>query len=140
MKRFFPLLFLVFSFNVNAASLNTPASTKKLCQKAADSFGAGKPAESFKILGEHWPLPQQEITKLAYKTASQLKQVSSRFGDILGADFVGSEIVGNSFIRHSYIIKFERHAIRYLCTFYKPKSKWVVNSIAWDDKTSKFFK
>ena len=122
MKYLICFTLFLFSLNTFAGALTTVEDTKSLCQKAADTFGAGKAKESFEILKPYWPLPKQEIDNLAYQTESQLTMVTSRFGQILGSDFVGTKVAGTSFVQHTYIAKFEKHAVRYICLFYKPKN------------------
>ena len=139
MKLIITIFSLLIAANVNAASIANVESTKELCQKAAAAFGSGDAKKSFEILKPYWPLPAEELDNLAYQTESQLKMVASRFGAILGSDFVGTKIAGDSFVQHTYVVKFEKHAVRYICMFYKPKSEWVVNGVHWDDKTALLF-
>ena len=140
MKFKISIFIMFFCANAQAATLDNLNATKQLCRSAADAFSSVNPRKSYEILREYWPLPEQEITNLAYQTESQLKMVSNRFGNILGADYVGTKVAGSSFIEHTYIAKFEKHAVRYICVFYKPKANWIVNSIYWDDKTQLLFK
>ena len=140
MRFFIGIFSMLWCFSANAASITDIKETKNICQNAAEIFGRGNAEASFETLKPYWPLPKEEIENLSYQTASQLKMVSSRFGKILGADFVSTQTVGNSFVRHTYLIKFEKHAIRYMCTFYKPKNKWLVNAVVWDDKIAPLFK
>ncbi|NKI17534.1 hypothetical protein HCU74_08895 [Spongiibacter sp. KMU-166] len=139
MKNIVIVLSIFFSLSATAEPIKDVGGTKQLCQQAADAFGSGDPKKSMEILKPHWPLPVEEINNLAYQAESQLKMVSSRFGSILGADFVGTKVAGKSFIQHTYIGKFEKHAVRYICVFYKPKEKWVVNAVYWDDQTPALF-
>ncbi|MBN4058254.1 hypothetical protein JYT55_00715 [Mariprofundus ferrooxydans] len=139
MRIIIGLVLLLCSFSVNAASITDIKDTNRVCQKAAAIFGTGDAKVSFETLKPYWPLPKEEIDNLAYQTESQLKMVSSRFGKILGSDFVSTRRAGNSFVRHTYIIKFEKHAVRYMCTFYKPKNIWLVNEIVWDDQIRQLF-
>ncbi|MCW8884987.1 MAG: hypothetical protein OQK12_06985 [Motiliproteus sp.] len=139
MKHFLTISALVFSANCLSAPIIDIEGSKQLCQQAADAFGAGDPKRSFDILKQHWPLPAQEIDALTYQTESQLKMVESRFGQVLGADFVNTKVAGTSFVRHTYIAKFEKHAVRYMCVFYKPRDHWLVNSVVWDDQTQALF-
>jgi hypothetical protein len=139
MKYLLTIATIIFSLNGYSETLETIEDTKSLCQKAADQFGSGDSTGSFQTLKEYWPLPPQEIDNLAYQTETQLKTVSERFGKILGADFVSTKVAGTSFVQHTYIGKFEKHAIRYICVFYKPKNKWVVNAVYWDDQTPALF-
>lgn len=139
MNKIVLALSIFLSLPAIAGPIKDVEGTKQLCQKAADAFGSGDAKQSMEILKPHWPLPVEEINNLAYQTESQLKMVSSRFGAILGADFVGTKTAGNSFVQHTYIGKFEKHAVRYICVFYKPKEEWVVNSVYWDDQTPALF-
>lgn len=139
MKVIVSFLALVFSISAFSKPLTTVADTKSLCQKAADAFGKGNAKKSFDILQPYWPMPAQELANLAYQTETQLKMVAQRFGKVLGADFVGTQIAGTSFVKHTYIGKFEKHAVRYVCMFYKPKNEWVVNAVYWDDQTAALF-
>lgn len=139
MKKIAAALSVFFSLSAVAEPIVNIEGTKRLCQKAVDAFGAGNPKQSMEILKPHWPLPTEEIDNLAYQTESQLKMVSSRFGSILGTDFVGTKVAGNSFVQHTYIGKFEKHAVRYICVFYKPKDEWIVNAVYWDDQTPALF-
>lgn len=131
--------FLILSFNLNAETLKTTDETKSLCRDAVESFSKNKVEESFNILQPYWPLPKQELDNLSYQTKTQLATVSGRFGNSIGSDFIKTQEAGSSFIQHTYAIKFEKHALRFVCLFYKPKKDWVVNAVHWDDQTSLFF-
>lgn len=139
MRNIVGLVLLLFYVNSYAGSLENVQDTKELCQKAADTFGAGKAKESFDVLKPYWPMPKQEMENLSYQTETQLQMVSERFGEILGADFVDTKVAGTSFVRHTYIVKFEKHAVRYICLFYKPRDEWFVNGVFWDDQTPALF-
>jgi len=139
LKYIIAIFVLALSLSALADPITDVSGTKKLCQNAAEAFGSGNPKKSYEILKPHWPLPAEEISNLAYQTESQLKMVSSRFGDILGSDFIGSKEAGNSFVQHTFIAKFEKHAVRFICVFYKPSNEWLVNSVYWDDSTPKLF-
>jgi hypothetical protein len=139
MKYKLGLILLLISWELPAASLQTVDDTKALCEKAVKALDAGKVKQSFEILKPHWPLPNAELDNLAYQTESQLKMAASRFGASAGTDFISTKVAGQSFIQHTFISKFEKHAVRYVCVFYKPKSQWLVNAVNWDDKTPLLF-
>lgn len=139
MRYITTVLLSFLALSATADSIKTIEETKVLCQQAADLFGAGKPKQSMEILKPYWPLPVEEIDNLAYQTESQMKMASTRFGSVLGADFVSTKVAGSSFVQHTYIGKFEKHAVRYICLFYKPKDSWVVNAVYWDDQTPLLF-
>ena len=132
MRALLLLAFLASSPAI-AAPLKTAEETKTLCSAVAQKMGAGDSDAAFDLLSANWPLPSEELKQLAYQTKSKLEMVSSRFGAPLEAEYVRSASAGNSFIRHYYLVKFEKHALRLSCTFYRPKDSWIVNGITWDD-------
>jgi len=139
MKYIAIVLLLTVSQLSFAEELKTVDDTKNKCSKAAIKFGEGNIKESFNLLAPYWPIPKQEINNLIYQTETQLKTVETRFGSILGSDFTRTETAGDSFAKHTYVIKFEKHAIRYICVFYKPKTEWLVNTVKWDDSIELLF-
>lgn len=139
MKKMITAISLALSVNCFAAPITEIDDTKELCQSAVEAFSSGSPKESFNTLRPHWPLPSQEIDALIYQTETQLKMVESRFGKMLGSDYISTKVAGNSFVKHTFIGKFEKHAVRYICVFYKPKDQWFVNAVHWDDQTPALF-
>jgi hypothetical protein len=136
------LLFILSWFCASVAfagPLKTQEETGALCSAVANKLGAGQTDAAFELLAPNWPLAPEELKQLAYQTKSQLEMVSARFGAPIGAEFVKSTLAGKSFVQHLYVVKFERHALRLACTFYKPKDAWLVNGITWDDSTAKLF-
>lgn len=124
----------------NAADLKTGEDTLRTCQESADLFGRAKYAEAFDLWAPHWAFPKQELKSLAAKTISIMDQAKSRFGKPLAAEFLYTESTGESLQRHMFLIKHEKHALRFSCLVYKPADTWVVNSIKWDDKITLFYK
>jgi len=140
-----PLLAAAFTFFVvapqfsNAASLKTEEDTLRTCQESAELFSKAKYAEAFNLWVPHWAFPKQELKSLAAKTISIMGQANSRFGKPLAAEFLYTESKGDSLQRHMFLIKHEKHALRFSCLVYKPDDKWFVNSVKWDDKITLFF-
>ena len=139
MSKYLCIFVLVVTTNVFADPMKDVQATRNLCQKAADAFAEGSPKKSMDLLKSSWPLPVEEVDNLAYQSETQLKMVASRFGKNLNAEFISTRTIGNSFSQHVFIIKFEKHALRYMCTFYKPSDAWLVNNISWDDKVTLLF-
>lgn len=122
-----------------AAALTTTEETRQACAVAAEKFASKEIDAAFDGLSAHWPLPKEEITALAYKTRSQLDMVAQRFGAVIAAEHLDSDAIGTSLIKHLYLIKFEKHAVRFAGLFYKPHDEWKVNSVTWDDSISALF-
>ncbi len=135
-----PLFILLMSMPVGAKDLKDQEQTKDLCTRAAALFATGDADEAYEILTPHWPLPKEEIQNLGYETKSKLGMVAERFGASIGAEYVGTAVAGHSLIRHTYLIKRENHALRFACTFYKPKDKWLINGVFWDDSLTELLR
>ena len=140
MKTINGILLSIMCFAASANTLTTPKQTQKLCMTAVSHLSTGNVDQSFNTLKAFWPMPAAELDNLAYQTRSQLNMVASRFGKPIGIDYIRTQKAGSSFLKHTYIVKYEKHALRYLCVFYKPKNNWLVNSVVWDDETSSLFK
>jgi len=132
-------LFLLFPISGYCAGLATVEDTKKLSNKAASLLGQEKIVEGFSSFKPYWPLPPVEIDGLINQTNIQWPMVRQRFGKSVGVELVKEYKLGTSFIRYVYLHKFERHAIKWIFTFYKPKDVWVVNAVSFDDKIDVLF-
>jgi hypothetical protein len=137
MKLFALITSMTFSLNAFAEeALKNVRATKRVAETIITQIEMGKEDEAFKQLKAHWPLAPGEIDDLLAHTKDQRKLVKERFGQPLSVEFIRTEEVGSSLVRHTFIEKFERHALRWQLSFYKPADHWVVNTIYWDDKVS----
>jgi hypothetical protein len=119
--------------------LNTRDDTKKLCEAFVQSVIAGKTDDAFKSIKPYMPVPENEFGMLHLQTVKQLGMVEPRFGAAVGYEFVKEEAMHDSVVMYTYIQKFERHIIRWMFIFYKPKDKWLLNAFTWDDKIHELF-
>lgn len=121
------------------APLETTDQTRALCTRSAAAFAEGDSDAAFAALAPYWPVSRAELDALAAQTTAQLAGVGQRFGATLGHEQLRSMEVGTSLLEHTYLVKFERHAIRFSCRFYRPDAHWLVNSVSWDDKINELF-
>jgi len=115
------------------------ADARKFTDKVVELFKEEKMVEGYASLKPYWPLPSFEIDNLANQTKMQWPIVSQRFGKPVGTEFVKQLDGGPSLARFIYLQKFQNHAIRWLFTFYKPKDRWVINSVSFDDQINTLF-
>ncbi len=132
------LLLLVLPLAGMAEGLDY-AQTRQLTERAVALFADEKIDEGYQALKPHWPLPAVEIDNLANQTHNQWPMVRQRFGEPLKMEFVHEARAGESLLRYVYIQKFERHALRWVFTFYKPEGQWLVNSVSFDDQLDRLF-
>ena len=141
MKKWIVFAFVLFanSYSVLADGLASVSDARAVADKAAAKFGNEEFESGYEGLKPYWPLPLVEIDNLTNQTKTQWPLVQQRFGKSLGTEFVKEESAGDSFVRFTYLQKFEKHAIRWLFTFYKPKEEWLINGVTFDDQVSLLF-
>lgn len=110
------------------------AAAKAFCDAFMAKVAADDLPGAFATLRTAATLPLPEIDTLERQTVTQRSVVAPRFGKSVGTEFVRKEAGGNSLIRFTYIEKFERHALRWMFTFYKPANQWRFNGLSWDDR------
>lgn len=114
-------------------------ATQKLSQDVIKQIEGGDIESAFDLLSQNWPLSQSEIDTLKAHTQKNRQNLSQRYGQVLSIEYLGSQRIGNSFVRHVFLEKFEKHAIQWEFSFYKPLDKWVMNSMFWDDKITPLY-
>lgn len=132
------MVFVLFT-PVVEAGIKNKAKTRRYADEIIATVAQGNIRGAFEKAKKHWPLSEKELDNLSQKTVSQLNQIAPRFGDIVGKEFIRKEEVGKSFLRYQYIVKYEKHAVRWNMLFYKPEDEWFLNRINWDDQVEKLF-
>jgi hypothetical protein len=117
----------------------TREAARKLADKVIDLASQEKFDEAYALLKPHWPMPEEEINELAKTMKTQWPMVIGRYGAPIANEFVRERKAGASFIELTYLQKFERHAMRWRFTFYKPADQWIVNAVSWDDGVGELF-
>ena len=95
--------------------------------------------DAFNELQPYFPIPETEFAMLEMQTYQQLDLVKSRYGTILGYSLVEEQTISDTVLRFVYLLRFERHAIRWMFYFYKPDDTWFFNEFYFDDKIREFF-
>ncbi|MCS5708926.1 hypothetical protein CC99x_008435 [Candidatus Berkiella cookevillensis] len=134
--------FLVLSLSLLTSGCQRNSSehqTLKIAEEVVNYVESGKIDDAFNILKLHWPLSAQEVDNLKSHTIEQRQIVEQRYGKPIGIEYIKTEMVGNSMIKHTFVEKFERHALKWQLSFYKPQDTWIINSVYWDDKISELY-
>ena len=130
----------MLTFGITSLAVANPLKTEKETRALADSImekvGVEEYQAAFELAKPYWPVGVGEIEGLAEKTKTQIKGIEPRYGKIVGKEFIGSVKLGDSYQRYSYILKLEKHSLKWNIVFYKPKDTWLVNLIFWNDKPS----
>ena len=133
-------LLLVSARAVAAGGLKTEAETLALTNRMMDTAMEQSPDAVFSQLKPHWPLDAAEIDALAGTAKMQWQMVATRFGQPLGYELVSTERIGGSFVRYVYLQKFDKHALRWVFSYYRPKDIWLANTFKFDDQLESLYR
>ena len=127
------ILIICFSIANLFAQDNSLADTKKLSDNVMNNLIKGDLSAGVDALRPTWHIDKTYIDKFLEETKRQWPTLNKKYGKDVAVEFVGTETIGSSFIRHTYLYKFEKHAIKWTFTFYKAKDKWEVNNLNFDE-------
>ena len=111
-------------------------NTKSITEQAENVMSALDKLDfevAFSELKKNWHLPENELDQLESLTIKQFNSVSDRFGKTKGYEFITDLKINDFLLRKVYILKFKRHMIRVLFTYYNSGEGWIINSFKWDD-------
>lgn len=129
------LLLLIAPFIVKGQGkyIGAPDDTRMHAEQIVELVSKGDYEGAFSIVRLFWHFPASEINELQRQTETQLPLIAERYGAVIDHEFVGSKHAGQSILRHVFIIRYERHLLRFRITYYRGKKGWTVNSVKWDD-------
>ena len=139
MKTWIIVIMLIVAQSVSAATLKESQETRTLSNKIMQHFLKEEFTKGLDMAKAYWPLSPVEIDGLANQIKTQWVIVQQRFGKPTGMELIKEEMIGKSFIRFYYLHKFEKHAIYWMFTYYKPKNEWIINSITFKDDLDLLF-
>jgi len=141
MKRYAIVMICVGLLTMKAfgGTLSDIQAARTLSDQVAARLTEGQSSEAVELFKPYWPMPEEEIDALIKQIENQAIMIYTRFGSVLDVEFVTRQQVSDSLVRFIYLQKHEKHAIRWLFTFYKPRDIWLVNGIYFDDKVSELF-
>ncbi len=132
---------LIITFNTAAEDIGFAqrSQTKDFCDSFLNLMVEEDIEQAFDMVEKEWPFSISEIQSLESSTIKQLDSIKGRFGKILGYELIKEDKIKESFIKYTYVMKYEKHIIRWKFIFYKPEDKWILNSLNFDDSINKLF-
>ena len=135
------LAILLMPALVFGADLKDVSEARTLLDAAMASVAKDDVRGAFSKLKPYWVgLPDAEIEVLIGKMADQRRLIAPRFGRVLGTQFVSQQVVADTAAYFLYVEKYERHLVRWHFYFYRPKDRWQMNSVNFDDSIQGLFK
>ena len=105
------------------------AAVRALAERAAKTIQEGRVRDALDLLRPYWPVPKQDIDKVAAQFEGQRPGLENRYGKLLGMEFAGTQTIGSSFRRYLFLEKYERHGLLWVFSFYRPKEDWIVSTV-----------
>jgi len=133
------VMFLLMTTAAAAATLESKDAARKLTDDVVGKITSGDLEGGFLLTKPHLIVPESEFNVMLEQAKLQLPMIQGRFGKSLGAEFIKEKTIGKSLLQIVQLQRFERHIIRWKFTFYKPDSKWVLNSFTFDDNINALF-
>ena len=132
---------LIITFNTAAEDIGftQQSQTQDFCDSFLNLMVEEDIEQAFDMVEKEWPFSISEIQSLESSTIKQLDSIKGRFGKILGYELIKEDKIKESFIKYTYVMKYEKHIIRWKFIFYKPEDKWILNSLNFDDSINKLF-
>jgi hypothetical protein len=112
---------------------------RSYCEAVINHVAKGQIEEAFVLIGSQWPFPVAELKQAQEQAEKNQVFVEERFGQPCGYRLVKEEVVPEVCLRYTYVIKYEKHLVRWQFVFYKAKDRWQLNSFKWDDSIEALF-
>ena len=125
---------------VFGAEIKDLSEARTLLDSAMTSVAKDDVRGAFSQLKPYWAgLPDVEIEVMIGKLTDQQRLIAPRFGKILGTQYVSQKVVADTAAYFLYIEKYENHLVRWHFYLYRPKDKWHLNSVNFDDRIQGLF-
>lgn len=116
------------------------AETHAFSEKIAQMFTENRVSDIFEALSSYWPMPQNEIDQIEEKTIKYINLIQDRYGKTLEYQWIKTESIQDFALRETYIIRFDKSALRIVFTYYRNNKGWLVNAFKWDELFAEEFK
>ncbi|WP_435415229.1 hypothetical protein [Polaribacter aestuariivivens] len=136
MKKYLLLSFLIISFFTQGQtkSYKTLDEVRNNTKNISNFFIKKNYADLFNSTKPYWGLKANEIDSLIVKTQAYQEFFDQRLGYGINAVKVKEQNLENTLFKETYILRYEKSALRITLVYYKNDSGWVINYFNWDDK------
>jgi hypothetical protein len=133
-------LLLTINMQANSKTLKSVEEARKLSQRISELFYKDSISAAFKEIKVYWPLEEDEIDELKDKTIKSLNIVDNIYGYKIGPVKISEETILDFAFKETYILRYEKSALKLIFKYYNSGYGWIVNGFKWDDEYSTEFK
>lgn len=136
MKNFVLIITLLVSFTIQGQKkyFKTIGELKANTEKIANSFINKEYEDLFNGMKPYWVLEPNEIDTLKTKTKNYQEFFYQRLGNGIDAIKIKEQNLKDILFKESYILRYQKSALRIVLIYYKSNLGWAINSFNWDDK------
>ncbi|GGZ31335.1 hypothetical protein GCM10007049_25530 [Echinicola pacifica] len=124
------IIILAFSSCQFASSQSGEAQTpEKINERFFDLYASKGPGEAldYAFSTNAW-MDKNQTSDVKVK----LNEFTEQLGNYHGKEAISKRSVGENLLLYTFLIKYDRQAIRYMFIYYKPNNKWQVQKFQYD--------
>jgi hypothetical protein len=136
------------SFSINPGESNeTPhaqpltkiSDVKTLCDMFMAKLTDDDARGAFTILRPYSSVALGDFENYVSQASRVIESVRPDYGKIIGYQMIQEKNVHNAVLRYTYLLKFEKHALRWMFYFYNSDDEWLFNEFNVDNKLKELF-
>jgi hypothetical protein len=122
------------------AALRTEADVLNLCENALSNIVNGEMAKGIAMLRPYaLSISKEDVDSLENQLVGQAVTIQASYGDAIGFVLISKENLKDTILKAVYVVKYERHLIRWTFIFYKPYDSWILDYFNYDDSIADLF-
>ncbi len=121
-------------------ALHTEKDVQNLCENALSHIVNGDVAQAITTLRPYaTSISKDDVDSLESHLLGQASTIRESYGDAIGYVLISKENLKDTLLKEVYIVKYERHLIRWSFIFYKPYDAWILDFFNYDDSVEDLF-
>ena len=129
-----------FSESQAPPTLRTERDVQNLCENALSHVVNGDLETGIAALRPYaTSISKEDVDSLENHLLGQETTIRESYGDAIGYVLITKENVKDTILKTVYVVKYERHLIRWTFIFYKPYDSWILDYFNYDDRIDALF-
>ena len=121
-------------------ALKTERDVQSLCENALSHVVEGDLAQGVATLRPYaTSISKEDVDSLENQLLGQEGTIKQSYGDAIGYLLISRENLKDAILKLVYVVKYERHLIRWSFIFYKPYDSWILDYFNYDDDIEALF-
>ncbi len=128
------------AFAQDAPLLRSESDVQDLCDRALSNIVNGDISQGIGVLRPYaTSISKEDVDALEAQITGQTPTIQKNYGQPLGYLLISKDNLRDTVMRMTYIVKYQKHLIRWNFIFYKPVDSWVLDYFNYDDSIDALF-